>query len=127
MSSGGATPNGTWNRFGVKKNRFYVVELGQRPDGSRYTSYRDVQAGEHDFHFVLETEPAPGWQFVEWGFYKYAEHLRLTTGERFGFEAHGIWMTEGEAAYLRRRVLSESSKGESPPWVNGIPPRLPPK
>lgn len=116
-----------WNRFGLKKDRSYVVELCQQPDGRRHTRYRDIEAADHDPHCVFETEPAPGRRLIEWGFYTCSQHLKLTTGERFGFDAHGIWMTESEVAYMRRRVRGELTLGEPVPWVNGIPARRPPK
>ena len=116
-----------WNRFGLKKDAIYVVELCQKPTGERYTKYREVTAGEHDPCCVLETESAPGSQFIEWGFYEYAKHLRLQDGRDFVFEAHGIWMTQEEAEYLTRRLRGTAGAVEQPPWINGIPPRLPPK
>jgi hypothetical protein len=116
-----------WNRFGLRKDATYVVELCQKQTGERYTKYREIGSGEHDPHCVLETEPALGSQFIEWGFYEYAKHLRLADGREFGFEAHGIWMTREEVEYKLRRVRGTLGKDEQPPWVNGIPPRLPPK
>ena len=116
-----------WNRFGLNKDATYVVELCQKPDGERYTKYREVEAGEHDPFCVLETESALGSQFIEWGFYNYAKHLKLTNGDEFGFEAHGIWMTRDEGKYMLTRSKGNVGKSEQPPWVNGIAPRLPPK
>jgi hypothetical protein len=115
-----------WNRFGLDREKTYVVELCQKPSGQRYTRYREVEAGSHDPHCVLETEPARGAQFIEWGFYKYAKHLKLADGRWFGFEAHGIWMTQDEAAYELRRARTGVPDDDSPPWVNGIPPLFPP-
>lgn len=109
-----------WNRFGLDWDKQYVVELCQAPDGRRYTKYREID-GVPDPFAVRETDPASGKQFVDWGFYTYAEHLRLRDGTRFAFEAHGIWLTEAEAAYL----CSNAQQGPAP-WVNGIKPRLPP-
>lgn len=111
-----------WNRFGLRKTARYVVELCQKPTGERYTKYRDVSSDQHDPFCVLETEPAFGSQFIEWGFYRYADHLRLANGTRFGFEAHGIWLSQEESDYLRHRRGS----WEHAPWVNGIAPLIPP-
>jgi hypothetical protein len=116
-----------WNRFGLKKNLTYVVQLCQKPTGERYTKYREVEGGEPDEFRVFETEPASGSQFIEWGFYEYAEHLRLSNGESFYFDAHGIWLTGKEIEYLQRRVRRTLAQGETPPWVNGIAPRFAPK
>lgn len=118
-----ADPN--WNPFGILKDLVYVVELCQKPNGQRYVKYRAVDGGTPDPHRVFESEPAPGWQFIEWGYYEYSKHLRLTTGERFGFEAHGIWLTEAEMKYMSHRWRGLAT-GQAP-WVNGIPPNFPPK
>lgn len=111
----------------MKKEATYVVELCQKPTGERYTKYREAGSENHDPHCTLETEPALGSQFIEWGFYEYAKHLRLADGREFGFEAHGIWMTREEVECKIRRVRGTLGKDEQPPWVNGIPPLLPPK
>jgi hypothetical protein len=116
-----------WNRFGLKKDASYVVVLCQKVNGERYTMYREVGGGEHDLHCVLETEPALGSQFIEWGFYEYSKHLKLTNGSEFAFEEHGIWMTRDEVENNLRRVRGTLGQNEKPSWVNGIPPRLPPK
>ena len=115
------SPN--WNRFGLNADAMYVVELCQQPTGGRYTKYREISHGEHDPNCVLETEAATGAQFINWGFYEYAKHLKLSDGSNFGFEAHGIWMTEAEMKCILGRRREETP----PPWVNGIPPMLPPK
>jgi hypothetical protein len=109
-----------WNRFGLDWDRQYVVELCQMPSGKRYTAYREVGC-DGDAHAVLETAPASGKQFVDWGFYTYAEHLSLSDGTRFGFDAHGIWLTAAELEYLWF-----AHPGSQPPWVNGIEPKFPP-
>ena len=109
-----------WNRFGLDWDKQYVVELCQASDGRRHAQYREVDAVP-DPLTVRETEPASGKQFVDWGFYAYAEHLRLTDGTGFRFEAHGIWLTDAEVAYI-----SGSNPRGPAPWVNGIEPRFPP-
>lgn len=115
-----------WNRFGLNAKRTYVVELCQESSGHRYTRYRDVDEGECDPNAVLATEPETGQQFIDWGYYEYAKHLRLTNGERFAFDAHGIWLTYAEIEGMRdpenRRL-----KGDQSFWFNGIAPLFPPK
>ena len=49
---------------------------------------------------------------------------RLTNGNKFAMDAHGIWMTLPEADYLFNDTPVD---GERPPWVNRIPPQFPPK
>jgi hypothetical protein len=75
---------------------------------------------------VFETPPHPGWQWVAWGFYEYAKHVPTTTGERFTFDAHGIWLTWDEVRGLHRSVRGEVS-GADVLWATGVPPRFPPK
>ena len=116
--------NPDWNRFGLDKTRTYVVELCQEPSGRRYTKYRDVETGSPDTHAVLETESATGARFVVWGFYTYANHLRLSDGSRFDFDAHGVWLTHSEMEFL---ASNSTGPWESGPWVNGIPPAFAPK
>lgn len=115
---------GNWNRLGLDVEKDYVVELCQQPDGSRYTHYRQYPEGPADPFAVLETTPASAKQFLAWGLHKYAEHLKLSNGQGFGFEAHGIWLTDLEWQYMD---AEESGSSSAAPWVHGIPPRLPPK
>jgi hypothetical protein len=77
----------------------------------------------------LESEPASGAQFVDRGWHSdWAKHLRLADGSQFGFDAHAVWMTEAEARHLREtETRGPQDEGKEPPWVNGIPPLLPPK
>ncbi len=112
-----------WNRFGLDPDVTYVVELCQESSGGRYTRYREVD-GEPGPGTVLETEPAIGRRFIEWGFYVYADHLRLSTGERFAFDSHGIWLTESE---IQAMIAQRRSEGGEPSWVNGIRPLFAPK
>lgn len=114
-----ADPN--WNRFGLDASLTYVVELLQHPSGLRTTKYRiaDQQTSEGA---VLETIPASGKEFIKWGYYIYAKHLPLSNGQRFAFEAHGIWLTDEEIAFLDQERQSPFPA----PWVNGIPPKFPP-
>ena len=117
--------NPDWNRFGLKWDAMYVVELCHGPDGRRYTKYREVGVGEADPHTVFETPPFAGRQWVAWGFYEYAHHVATTTGERFTFDAHGVWLTETEAKAMHARGRGQSR--EPVPWSTVVPPVFPPK
>lgn len=118
--------NPEWNRFGLKWREMYVVELCQDPAGHRYTKYREVSVGAPDPHRVFETTPHPGWQWVAWGHYGYAESVTTTAGGRFTFEAHGIWLTWDEVRALHRSLRGEV-RGDEVPWTTGVPPTFPPK
>lgn len=112
-----------WNVFGLSPEKTYVVELCQEPNGHRFTMYREIPCGTPNAHAVFETDSAKGSAFIEWGYYSYAKHLKLSNGEAFGFEAHGIWLTSSEIEYL---FGTPSAKLVVPPWVNGLAPNLPP-
>jgi hypothetical protein len=116
-----ADPN--WNRFGLDLNKEYVVELCQERNGRRFTKYREVLEGIRDEFAVLETTVARGSQFIRWGFYSYSDHLKLSDGQSFGFEAHGIWLTKAESDFIWHQDRNPGTT----PWVNGIPPNFPPK
>ena len=113
-----------WNVFGLLPEKLYVVELCQTPNGHRFTKYREIPDGAKDLRAVFETVAAQGSAFIEWGYYSYATHLKLSNGEAFGFEAHGIWLTSSEIAFL---AGYRSSNLATPPWVNGLPPNFPPR
>ena len=120
-----ATGDPNWNRFGLDPDRTYVVQLCQELSGRRYARYRDVDSGEPDTNAVFETESATGRQFVKWGDYTYANHLRLSSGERFAFDVHGIWLTDSETKRMQDRA-NPWWLGDQSFWVNGIAPLFPP-
>lgn len=111
-----------WNRFGLTTSKSYVVELLQHPDGRRSTNYRESHLPPSKYT-ALETEPATGQQFVQWGYYSYSQHLLLTDGRSFGFDAHGIWLTETEIAFMQDHSVPETESA----WENGIAPLFAPK
>lgn len=118
--------NPDWNRLGLKWDALYVVELCQGPNRVRYTKYREVSAGEPDPHRVFETPPFTGRQWVDWGRHGYADHVTTTTGERFTFEAHGVWLTLAEARAMFDRPRDHGAAVDDGPWATSVPPELPP-
>ena len=72
-----------WNRFGLKEDTMYVVELCQQPDGTRFVRWREFPSGECDPDHAFESEPGNGLQFIEWERRQYRTILRLTTGDAF--------------------------------------------
>ncbi|MEZ6090064.1 MAG: hypothetical protein R3C05_18960 [Pirellulaceae bacterium] len=111
-------------RIGRQENA-YVVELCQESSGRRYTRYRDVETGALIRTRFSGSKKAIGQQFIDWRYYKYAEHLHLNTGECFTFDAHGIWLTYTEVKRMRDRD-NPWWEGDQSFWVNGIAPLFPP-
>ena len=111
-----------WNLFGLDANKTYVVELLQHPDGRRTIGYRESSLPLSELA-TLETESATGQQFIDWGYYTYSQHLRLTDGRSFGFDAHGVWLTQTELEVLK----DPHSRHGDTPWENGIAPLFAPK
>jgi hypothetical protein len=101
----------------LKAGEAYTVTLCQTITGYRFVLYREAGFG-NDPRTVFETEPVAGSKLIKWGYYDHCEHLKLTSGGRYGFEAHGIWLTNAEL-----NSLDETE----PVWVNGLPPHFPPK
>jgi len=106
-----------WNRLGLDPAKRYVVELLQQPTGKRTTRYREADAQPSAFA-ALETVPATGNQFIDWGQYAYCGHLPLADGRRFGFDANGVWLTDTEIEFMRNDRWWEANV----PWENGIAP-----
>lgn len=115
-----------WNRLGLKWKSQYVVELCQDPSGQRYTKYREVDGGEPDPHRIYETPPHPAWQWIEWGYYAYAQFVATTTGDRFTFDAHGVWLTWVEVNQMHRNARGELGWKDIR-WSTAQPPQFPPK
>ena len=113
--------NPNWNRLGLDPPKEYVVELLLHPSGKRTTQYREADAPPSSFA-ILETTPATGQQFVGWGKCAYCEHLPLTDGRRFGFDANGVWLTDTEIEFMRNDRWWEKHV----PWENGITPLFEP-
>lgn len=115
---------GSWNVLGLDTDKDYVVELCQQQDGRRYIRHRQYPSGSTDPFAVLETTPAPAKAFLAWGVEGYAKHLKLRNGQDFGFDAHGVWLTDSEQQYM---ATGQSWSNQNAPWVSGIPPKLPPR
>lgn len=109
--------NPNWNRLGLEPGKMYVVELLQYANGNRSTQYREADAQRSELA-VLETVSADGLKFIEWGHYAFCEHLLLTDGRKFGFDANGVWLTETEIQFMQNVRWWERSV----PWENGITP-----
>lgn len=117
--------NPEWNRFGIDVTRPYVVALCQRRDGHRYYEFLLADESNGNPDVVLMSERMTGADLVSWAQSGKREHLHLTTGEQFAFDAHGIWLTYSEIARMRDRS-APWREGDQSFWVNGIAPLFPP-
>lgn len=114
-----------WNRLGINTTKDYVVALCQRNDGHRYYEFRMVDESIGNPEIVLTSETLTGIELVSWAQGGKRDHLRLTTGEQFAFDAHGIWLTYSEIRRMRDRS-TPWWEGDQSFWVNGIAPLFPP-
>ena len=109
-----------WQRTDVKPDMQYQVALCQSASGRRYYALCPAGASPPNADSVLLTEITPN-DLLWWSrFEEISETVRLTNGERFFVEAHGVWFTTKEWEALD---LDE----DHVPWLNGLPPVLPPK
>ena len=108
-----------WKNYEVNEEKQYFVALIQSSDGER--SYELCEAGvrpvSEDVVFTTEIVP---YELLFWRrIQEISETIKLTNGKRFYVEAHNVWFTEEE-------VLALDDDSDDVPWVNGIPPTLPP-
>jgi hypothetical protein len=116
--------NPNWNRFGVDETAMYTVDLCQRSDGHRYFEYTKVGESIPNTERVRQTEPMRGDDLLLWLQSWKRQHLTLTTGEQFLFDAHGIWLLYSEAQRMRDKKI-RWWMGDQSFWVNGLAPRFP--
>lgn len=109
-----------WKRSEIEEHRAYRVALCQAPNGLR--TFRLVADGceaPHDSPLCTEVVPH---ELLQGGqLHAIARTVKLTSGESFWVDAHGVWFTRPEAD-----ALNEDDEGEIP-WLNGLPPLLAPK
>ncbi len=114
-----------FNRFGIDTTKSYAVVLCQCKDGRRYYEFSIVDEAVSNPDAVLRSETLTGSDLVSWVKGGKCDHLRLTSGERFAFDSHGIWLTYSEIKQMRDRSNSYW-EGDQSFWVNGIAPLFPP-
>lgn len=116
--------NPNWNRFGVDETASYTVNLCQRSNGDRYYEYNPRESEVPNPECVRKTEPMSGIDLLAWLQSGRKQHLTLTTGEQFLFDAHGIWLLYSEVQRMRDRK-NPWWMGDQSFWVNGLTPRFP--
>lgn len=99
----------------------YVLDLVQLADGSRYLQPR-LPIDPITPHTVFSTCAATGRELRQC--ISSSGRVKLSNGDDFAVEAHGVWMTIPEVNFLLGRKPPSDGK---PPWVNGMAPVLPPK
>lgn len=115
-----------WNRWGINEKLMYHVALCQRADGHRYYGYKTIDEIEVAPEIVRMTDMMSGADVLNWLRSGRKEHLKLTTGEQFLFDAHGIWLTYAEVEHMRCKSPRWWERDQSF-WVNGIAPLFPPQ
>lgn len=93
--------------------------------GTDTTSSVSVDEATCNPDVVLTSETLTGLELFSWAQSGKRDHLQLTSGERFAFDAHGIWLTYSEIRKMRDRT-TPWWEGDQSFWVNGIAPLFPP-
>ena len=92
------------------------------PSGERPSNVRLLLDGhEAPPETVLCTEVVPTDLLLRRDFRGIADAVKLTSGELFTVDAHGVWFTRAEADAFDEVEWNEM------PWLNGLPPLLAPK
>ena len=111
---------------GLDDDQYYVLDLCQTPSGMRWIEWRSPSESPAP-SATLTTIALSGARLRSF------LHSRqicgdVTTedGDQFGLDPHNVWMLLDEVMhcrYIRENDLPWDTDG---PWVNGIPPQLPP-
>ncbi len=110
-----------WLRAEVDESKEYRVALCQQANGKRH--YKLLAIGEPaPSESVFVTEIVPTDLLLRRDFIGISEAVKLSNGQPFGVESHGIWLTKEECG-----ALEADNDWSNIPWINGLPPHLPPK
>lgn len=105
-----------WQISEINPRVEYELQLCQDKAGKRTFCLRPT-GGEPQPDAVLVTAPVPGCLLVQRNLFRLAEEVRLVGGQRFEFDAHGIWFTKEEMDALDDEI--------DVPWCTKQPPVLP--
>lgn len=104
----------------------YVIDLMQWPDGTRGVRFRTPEARPHE-HAVLQSKVYSGARLQRFGRERFCStDIQTADGRSFGLDPHDIWMTQEEAEYWRANHSQAALDSPQAPWVNHLPPQLPP-
>jgi len=110
-----------WLRSEVDEACEYRVSLCQHATGRRSFQLLAV-GGEETDDSVFVTGIVPTALLLRRDFIGISKAVTLSNGQPFGVDAHGIWFTGDELDALNARA-----DWDSVPWLNSLPPILPPK
>lgn len=109
-----------WLRSEVDEACEYRVSLCQQRTGRRYFKLVAVDGEEPD-ESVFVTGVVPTALLLRRDFIGISEAVKLSNGQPFGVDAHGVWFTREEL-----NALKAGASWHSVPWLKGLPPILPP-
>lgn len=115
-----------WDR--LKPDELYQLDLTQSETGQRHVILRHASDDKHP-ETVTQSLPYSGTHFTQWMRENIiSEMVELEAGWKYVEEAHGGWVTEDEFEFIRMPPDEKSAIAEEAlPWINGLPPKLPPK
>jgi hypothetical protein len=115
-----------WDR--LKPEELYQLDLTQSKSGQRHLILRHANDEGHP-ESVTQSIPYSGALLTQWMRQNIlSEMVELEAGWKFVEEAHGGWVTEDEFEFMfmdadEKKLIPK----EAQPWINDLPPRLPPK
>lgn len=115
-----------WDRLSPEE--LYQLDLTQSKSGQRFVILRHANDAKHP-ETVTQSLPYSGTLLTQWMRQNIiSEMVELEAGWKYVEEAHGGWITEDEFEFMFMSPEEKSANAEEAlPWINGMPPRLPPK
>ena len=111
-----------WKRAEVVDGQRYQLALCQNTSGERSYALHRVDDTQLPTDAVFMTDEVPNDLLLRRDFEGIASTVRLTNGNRFWVEAHGVWLTHDENIALSAKVDHARV-----PWLNGLPAKFPPR
>ena len=111
-----------WQRSEVNESLAYRVALCQHANGARSVSLSRLGSAALPPATVFLTQVVPTDLLLRRDFIGISESVRLETGEHFGVDAHGTWLTQKEVD-----ALDKDTPFNQVPWLNGLRPVFAPR
>lgn len=109
-----------WKKSDVLPGKSYRVQLCHAEGRRFFALLEDGSAPSSEC--VFTTELVPTRLLENRDMIGIADEVRLCDGSPFVVDAHGVWLTEDEAAALRRGEDHDAVQ-----WVTGVRPKRAPK